>query len=83
MVKGVSKQVIVVHAPEEEMFEQAIFILKKDAVGEGITEEILLQQAKQAIHSSPEREKNWLYGPIWACGGAFLTGLIWLVSMAL
>ena len=29
MVKGISKQVIVVDAPEPKLFEQAIFILKE------------------------------------------------------
>ena len=28
MVKGISRQVIVVHAPDPKLFEQAIFILK-------------------------------------------------------
>ena len=28
MVKGVSRQVIVVHSPDPKLFEQAIFILK-------------------------------------------------------
>ena len=31
MVKGISRQVIVVHAPEPKLFEQAIFILKENA----------------------------------------------------
>ena len=35
MVKGTSRQVIVVHAPEEKLFDQAIFILRENAVGEG------------------------------------------------
>ena len=31
MVKGISRQVIVVHSPDPKLFEQAIFILKEDA----------------------------------------------------
>ena len=46
MVKGISKQVILVHSPGEELFEQAIFILKDEAVEKGITDEMLLQQAR-------------------------------------
>ena len=34
MVKGISKQVIVVQSPDQKLFDQAIFILKDDAVGE-------------------------------------------------
>ena len=33
MVKGISRQVIVVQSPEPKIFEQAIFILKEDALG--------------------------------------------------
>ena len=84
MVKGISRQVIMVHGPDPKLFEQAIFILKDDAVGEGITDEILLKEAKQAIRGYGRKEgKVWLYGPLWACGGAFLTGLVWLLTMVL
>ena len=54
MVKGISRQVIVVHAPDPKLFEQAIFILK-DNVGEGITEEALLKEARGAIRGSEDR----------------------------
>ena len=52
MVKGVTRQVIVVHSPGEEIFDQAIFILKDKAVGEGITDEKLMQEAKMAIRET-------------------------------
>ena len=81
MVKGISKQVIVVNAPGEELFEQAIFILKDAAVETGVTDEMLLKQAQQAIRSgSGKKRKLWLYGPVWAGGGALLTGLLWLIT---
>ena len=32
MVKGISRQVIVVQSPDKKLFDQAIFILKEDAV---------------------------------------------------
>ena len=81
MVKGVSKQVIVVHAPDPKLFEQAIFILKEGAPA--VSDEVLLKEAQKAIRG-PGREMKrpplYLYGPVWACGGAVLTGLVWLVS---
>lgn len=80
MVKGVSKQVIVVHSPDKELFDQAIFILKDGAVGQGITEEALLKEAQQAIRNTDKKPKLSYYGPVWACGGAAVTGIIWLVS---
>ena len=78
MVKGVSRQVIVVHSPDPKLFDQAIFILKEEAVGQGITEEALLKEARQVIRGSVNKKKTDLYGPVWACGGALATGLVWL-----
>ncbi len=83
MVKGISRQVIVVHSPDPKLFEQAIFILKEEAVGqEGITDEALLKEANKLIQGSHKRGQRRLtmYGPVWACGGAFVTGLMWLIS---
>ena len=81
MVKGISRQVIVVQSPGPEMFEQAIFILKDKVVGEGITDERLLQEARQVIRGSGKKRHFYLYGAVWAAGGALLTGLVWLVTV--
>ena len=79
MVKGITRQVIMVHSPGEELFDQAIFILKDSAVGEGITEEKLMKEARQALRE--DREDRLLRsGPAWACGGAVLTALLWLAT---
>ena len=86
MVKGISRQVIVVHSPEKKLFEQAIFILNENAVGkDAITDDMLLKEAQQAIRgpSSGKKRKLYLYGPAWACGGALLTGLAWLLTVLL
>lgn len=87
MVKGISRQVIVVHAPDPKLFEQAIFILKDDAVGEGITDEALLKEARNAIRGSVDKTGKkkhfYLYGAVWASGGALMTGLIWLLTILL
>lgn len=82
MVKGISRQVIMVHTSGDKLFEQAIFILKDEAVHSGVTDAELLKQAKQALRagSGAGRRKIWLYGPVWACGGAILTGLVWLLT---
>ena len=79
MVKGITKQVIVVHSPGEDLFDQAIFILKDSAVGEGITEEKLLKEAKQVIRGG-EESRHLQSGPVWACGGAVFTALLWLIT---
>lgn len=78
MVKGISRQVIVVQSPDPKLFEQAIFILKDNAVG--VTDEELLREAKGLLHSHRKKKKLSLYGPVWACGGAVLTGFVWLLT---
>ena len=83
MVKGISRQVIVVHSPDRKLFEQAIFILNENAVGqEGVTDEMLLKEAQQAIRSpGTGKKKRRTSGPVWACGGAAVTGIAWLLSV--
>lgn len=85
MVKGISRQVIVVQSPGEELFDQAIFILKDEAVSTGVSDEVLMKQAQQAIRGSgPVRKRKlWFYGPVWACAGAVATGLVWLMTALL
>lgn len=83
MVKGISRQVIVVQSPDPKLFDQAIFILRDD-VGEGITEEALLKEARQAVRSGGRLGKKghfYLYGAAWAAGGAVVTGLAWLATL--
>lgn len=83
MVKGISRQVIVVQAPEPKLFDQAIFILKED-MGEGITDEALLKEAQKAIQGgdpSARKRHIWLYGAFWAAAGALVTGIAWMVTI--
>ena len=83
MVKGTSRQVILVQGPEEKLFEQAIFILKDEDVNQGVTEELLLKEAKSVLRGGelPGKRKGlYLYGAVWAAGGALATGLVWLLT---
>jgi hypothetical protein len=84
MVKGVSRQVIVVHSPDPKMFDQAIFILKDEVVNNnGITDEALMKEAKRLISagSAGKRSSQRLFGPLWACVGALIMGFVWLLSV--
>lgn len=81
MVKGNSRQVIVVSNPEQKLFEQAIFILKEGAVKDGVTEAQLLREARKAAGEEGRRRYLRLQGPVWAAGGALVTGLIWLLTL--
>ena len=82
MVKGISRQVIVVDTPEPRLFEQAIFILKDDM--EGVTDEVLLKEAQQMIHSRDKSDRKrhiWLYGAFWAAAGAMATAAVWAATL--
>ena len=83
MVKGISKQIIVVQSPDRDLFDQAIFILKDEAVTQGVTEELLLKEAKKTINIPSKKRQLRYYGPVWACGGAMLTGIAWLLTILL
>lgn len=79
MVKGISRQVIVVHSPDQKLFEQAIFIINENAMGEaGVTDEALLKEADRLLKSgSGKKRKLIYYGPVWAALGAAVTGMVW------
>ena len=83
MVKGISRQVIVVQSPGPEIFEQAIFILKDKSLGEGVTDEVLMKEAQQVLRSGRMESKRhfYLYGAVWAAVGALLTGIAWLATV--
>ena len=82
MVKGISRQVILVDAPEPKLFEQAIFILREDM--EEITDEALLKEAQRVIRNRDQTERKrriWLYGAFWTAVGAIATGIAWFVTV--
>ena len=79
MVKGVSRQVIVVRSPDPKLFEQAIFILRTDA--ESISEEALLKEAWQVANTAVPAKA--LPGLLWAVAGAACTAAVWLLTVIL
>lgn len=83
MVKGISRQVIVVESPEPKLFDQAIFILK-DNMGEGITDEALLKEARKILRGTENcgtKRHIYRYGAFWAGIGALVTGMAWLLTL--
>ena len=82
MVKGVSKQVIVLHSPDQKLFEQAIFILKEEALcNGGITDEELMKEAKRLLRERQDdkQKKSW-YGIACLFSGALITSFLWLIT---
>ena len=82
MVKGISRQVIVVHSPDQKLFEQAIFILNDEAVAKGVTDEMLLKSADKLLRDNQKGKKPGIliYGSVWAGIGALATALVWLIT---
>ena len=85
MVKGISKQVIVVNSPDKKMFDQAIFILSDEAMKEdGVSNEELLRQAKALINKPKITQmRSPFVGVVFALSGAVLTGAVWLLTILL
>ena len=88
MVKGVSRRIVIVHAPEQRIFEEAIFILKDEAVQKGLTSEDIVAQAcgiaARYLRENQEGRLRKLRIPLLcAGGGAALCGLAWVLTLVL
>lgn len=81
MVKGVSRQVIVVQSPDRELFEQAIFILK-DGQGK-VTDDVLLQEADRLLSSRKTERSNrsLLQSAMCVLTGALAMSILWALSV--
>ena len=85
MVKGISRQVIVVHSPDPQLFEQAIFILRDEAVSKGVTDEALMKEAKHLLKAGryEKQGRRAALEPFWFSVGAAMTGIVWLITALL
>ena len=89
LVKGVSRQVIVVKAPDPRFFEQAIFILKEDAFGRGVTADDVLQEARRVAdgyirRNFPLEPPVAAYPrPAYVAAGALGATVCWCVALVL
>ncbi len=80
MVKGITRQVIVVKGADAKLFEQAIFLVRDDVLSEGgITEEALLAEAKRACKGSECRLLR-SQKLAWCSIGAVVVSFLWLIS---
>ena len=85
MVKGISRRVIVVRAPDPRFFEQAVFFLREDALHqEGVTADQVLSEAKRVAAGYIRRSKSDTpkkhripLGARWCALGAAAASLIW------
>ena len=80
MVKGITRQVILVKSPDPKLFEEAIFIVKEEALArEGVRADQVLRQARQAADGYLKGSRAWdrrlgrfagLAGPFWGAAGS-------------
>ena len=88
MVKGTSRRVIVVDSPDTDLFEQAIFIVRNDAMDcGGVTAQQLVDEACRVARSCGRSHvgtgKSRLHSkPVfWGAVGAGIIALTWLLSV--
>ena len=87
MVKGISRRVVVVDSPDQRFFEQAIFIVRNDAAGEGVTARELVEEARRVArnyaggdHGRLSRIWRDLSPAVYTLMGAAGIGLVWLTG---
>ena len=88
MVKGTSRRVVVVDSPDPHLFEQAIFILRKDVLDrQGVSgKDVIAEAAEVAAHCTKgmrcKRQLRFSALPRWCCtlAGAGGIGLVWLAA---
>lgn len=90
MVRGTSRRVIVVESPDTNLFEQAIFIVRNDALSkDGVTAQQLVDEACRVARSytrthGVRRPLLRVNSPVfWGAAGALGIALIWLLTSLL
>ena len=90
VVKGITRQVILVKSPDPRLFEEAIFIVKEEALNrEGVTAEQIMREARQAADGYLKQGKAWnrrlkkLPPPLWGAAGAVMASAGWAVWLFL
>ena len=82
MVKGITQQVVIVRAPDSELFDEAIFLIRPGAAEkQAMTDQMLLEEAKKAAAPGLTQRRAWLRQIAAALCGAGATGLVWLLSL--
>lgn len=82
MIKGINRRVIVVKAPDRRFFEEAIFIVREDILGQGgVTADQVVEEARRVAEGYTRKKKRswreWLPALGYMALGAGLTVLAW------
>ena len=81
MVKGISRRVVVVEAPDQRFFEQAIFIVRNAVASEGVSARDLVEEARRVARScaAGDRGGRRRFAPaLYSLMGGGAIGLLWL-----
>lgn len=88
MVKGISRRVVVVDAPDRRFFEQAIFIVRNNAAGEGVSSRELVEEARRVARDYAGsqrgpfgRLRHRLSPLLYTLLGAGIIGTAWLLTI--
>ena len=84
-MKGISRRVVVIDSPDQRYFEQAIFLVRNDAAGQGVTAQELVEEARRVArnyaggdHGRLTRAWRELSPAVYTLMGAAGIGLVWL-----
>jgi hypothetical protein len=94
VVKGTTHRIIVVKSPDKRYFEEAIFVVRDEALGEGgASSETILKEARKIAGAYMGRRKRLslppkgrlghiskMPAPLIAAAGAAVTGVAWLTA---
>ena len=87
VLRGTARRVLIVPQSGDGPFEQAIFIVRNDAAGEGVTSRELVEEARRVARNYAGGEHNrlsriWrsLTPPVYTLMGAAGIGLVWLIA---
>lgn len=90
MVKGITRQVILVKSPDPKLFEEAIFLVREEALQrEGVTADQVIRQAQQAAdsylkgHRRLDKGGGGWPGPLWGALGAMAASALWCLWLFL
>ena len=52
MVKGITRRVVVIKSPDQNIFDEAVFIVREDALHRGVTNSEILRDAQDAAEGA-------------------------------
>ena len=88
MVKGITRQVILVKSPDPRLFEEAIFIVREEAMNRaGVSADQVIRQARQAangyLRGGQRAKGDWTGALLWGVVGAGAASLLWCAGLFL